>query len=450
LVNFGKKMQVKKLLGCYSWNTQNSACEKRAIYQKEKIMFTKKFLIVLLITVVSITACAPKVEATSTSTPPTQPIATPGNCPCFEGLSSGLDNVVQARIRTVSMVMGAPNTDVYVNGMPALNGGMAQANIDAGKFSGFLYVAPGAYTIALVPHGGTLDQALFPPEDVKVEAGHRYTLAAIGQLEDKDVHRLVVDETALEASLGASVTDNIAIDINNMKGADSIIEQAYGKSYAENIKYGEVRAWFCASGTAPLKELANKGGTSEVLWEDGQFGVEPGISLVIPWFGPFPANNYDSVGNGSQGTSELNVVDFLAGFDGRDVKIDGHLATFNTFLKLIDKAGLRDQLVNSGPYFFMIPTDEAFSALSQAELDTLANDPQALINLLNAHIADGYYPFGSLSGVVYGMADREVMNRLGQSLKFYGDNLNGVPIGPNYTVGNGNRVQIIYTLLSSK
>jgi uncharacterized surface protein with fasciclin (FAS1) repeats len=246
------------------------------------------------------------------------------------------------------------------------------------------------------------------------------------------------------------VTDNIAIDINNMKGADSIIEQAYGKSYAENIKYSEVRAWFCPSGTAPLKELANKGGTSEVLWEDGQIGVEPGISLVIPWFGPFPANNYDSVGNASQGTSELNVVDFLAGFDGRDVNIDGNLATFNTLLELIDKAGLSDELINSGPYFLMAPTDKAFSVLSQADLDALAKDPQALIELLNAYIVDGYYPSGSLSGSVYGQADRTVTNRLGQSLSFVGDSLNGLPIGPNYTVGNGNRVQIIFTLLRSK
>jgi hypothetical protein len=299
------------------------------------------------------------------------------------------------------MVMGAPKTDVYVNGMPALNGGMAQGSISPGQFSGWLYVAPGTYSIALVPHGGTIDKALFPPEDVKVEAGHRYTVAAMGQQADKDVHPMVVDETTLEASLGASATDNIAIDINNLKGADSITEQAYDKTMAENIKYGEVRAWLTPSGTAPLKTLAN-GKTSGVLYASDAFGVEPGISVVLPYFGPFPADNYDSIGNQSQGTSELNVPDFLAGFDGRDVNIDGHLDTFNTFLKLVDQTGMRDELVNSGPYFLMAPTDEAFSALSQADFDALSNDPQALMKLLNAHIVDGYYPYGSLSGSNYG------------------------------------------------
>ena len=413
-------------------------------------MFTKKFLLVLVVVVTLLTACAPKAEATSTSTPPTQPpVPTPTNCPCFEGLSSGLENAAQARIRAISMVMGANSTDVYVNGMPTLNGGVAQANIRAGQFSGFLYVAPGTYSIALVPHGGTLDQALFPPEDVKVEAGHRYTVAAMGQLADKDVHPLVIDETALEADLGAGSTDTLNISINNMTGTDSITEFADGEVKVENIPYSEARAWFNASGTVAFKSQATKGATTGALFE-GTDSAEPATSFTIPYFGPFPASNYDSIGNISQGTSELNVVDFLAGFDGRDVKLDGHLFTFTTFLNLIDKAGLRDQLANSDPYFLMAPTDEAFSKLPQADLDALLNDPQALLNLLNAHIVDGYYPSGSLSGSSYGHANRTVTNRLGQNLKFYEDTINGLPMGKNYTVGNGNRVQIIYTLLPSK
>jgi hypothetical protein len=359
-----------------------------------------------------------------------------------------LDNTAQGRIRTINLVMGAPNVDVYVNGMPTFNGGVAQQNIGAGRFSGWLYVTPGTYTIALVLHGGAMDQALFAPADVKVEAGHRYTVAAMGQLVDKDIHPLIVDETTLEAGLGASITDTVSITINNLTGADSITEQAYGKTTAENIKYGEAQAWFCASGTPPFKTLAN-GKTSGVLL-DGSSWAEPGISIGIPWFGPYPADKYDAVGNISQGTSELNVLDFLAGFDGRNVNIDGHLATFNTLLTAIEKAGLHDQFVNSGPYFLLVPTDEAFSSLSQADLDTLLNDPQALKNFLNAHIVDGYYPSGSLSGAVYGHADRILTNRLGQKLAFIEDNLNDQPIGPNYTVGNGNRVNIIFTLLPSK
>jgi uncharacterized surface protein with fasciclin (FAS1) repeats len=416
-------------------------------------MSTKNVLngiVVLMIAVLALSACAPQAGGAPTAT--SVPAPTPGSetaAAHFEGLSSGLDNATQARIRTVSMVMGAPDTDVYVNGMPAFNGGVAQQKIQAGHFGGWLYVAPGTYSIALVPHGEAPDQALFSPTDVKVEAGHRYTVAAVGQLADKDVHPLVVDETTLEAGLGAGITDNITIDINNMKGADSVTEEAYGKTAAEKIKYGEARAYAIASGSPQFAALANKDGTTKVLWEDTGW-AEPGTSFALPLFGPYPADNYDSVGNVSQGTSELNVVDFLAGFEGRGVKIDGHPATFKTLLGIVDKAGLRNQLVNEGPYFLLAPTDAAFEALPQAEREALLNDPQALMNLLHAHMVDGYFPRGSLSGAVYDYSYRTLTSRLGKALAFDGETLNGRPIGPNYSVGNGNRVQIVYDLLPYK
>ena len=428
-------------------------------------MFTNKYLVVLLIAVVMLTACAPA-ENQSPSAPAATQLPTATQSPTatqppaatftsqapsgnFEGLSSGLDNATQARIRTVSEVMGAPDTTVYVNGLPAMNGDRVQQNIAAGLFSGFLYVKPGTYSIALVPDGGTLDQALFKPVDVKAEAGHRYTVAAMGQLADKDIHPLVVDETSLEASVSVGSSDFVTIDINNMKGADTITEMADGKIIAENIKYGDARAYVNASGTPQFKTIAI-GKTQGTLWE-GPDRSEAGGSGVIPWFGPFPADNYDSVGNISQVTSERNLIDFLAGFDqGRPVIMDGHTATFSTLLKIIDKAGVRDQLINGGPYFFLAPSDEAFSKLSQADLDALLNDPQALKNFLNAYIIDGYYPFGNLSGAVYGHSDRILMNRLGQKLAFSEDNLNDQPIGPNYTVGNGIRLIIIFNLLPSK
>jgi hypothetical protein len=440
-------------------------------------MSTKNHLlqiVILLIAAFALSACAsPAAVASSVTSQPAAaavslPVATRTSQPAptsttasavtgqtsasqFDGLSSGLDNATQARIRLISAVMGAPNTDVYVNGMLAFNGGVAQQNIAAGQFSGWLYVTPGTYTIALVPHGGTMDQALFPPTDVKVEAGHRYTVAAMGQLADNDVHPLIVDETALEAGLGAGITDSISIDINNVTGADSLSDQAYGESLvkAENIKYGEVRAWFCPSGNPVWSILATKDGKTETVWTAKGF-AEPGASFAIPWFGPYPASNLDSVGNASQGTSELNVVDFLQGFDGRNLNMDGHPISFSILLAAIDKAGLRDQLINGGPYFLMAPTDAALQLIPQAERDALLNDPEALLDLFKAHIVDGYYPSGSLSGATYGHADRTLTNQLGNDLVFEEDNLNGKPIGPNYTVGNGNRVQIIFNLLPYK
>jgi hypothetical protein len=406
----------------------------------------KLLVSMLLIAFVTLSACAPALPTVSPSINdmPTQISGT-----AFEGLSSGLDNAKQARIRTVSLVWGAPKTDVYINGLPAFNGGFAQQAIGTGQFSGWLYVTPGTYTVAFVPHGGTLAQALFTQSDVKVEAGHRYTVAAMGELENKNVKPLVVDETALEAGLGAKITDYLTIDIDNMLDAESITEFAYGKTVAENIKYGEARAYFLASGSPAFKTLAT-GKTPGVLYEGAGY-AEPGASIVIPWFGPYPAANYDSVGFISQGTSELNVLDFLAGFKDRNVKIDGHLATFNTLLAAIDKAGLRDQFANTDPNMLIAPTDAAFDGMPKDKRDALFNDPKALTQLLNAYIVDGYFPYGSFSGSnAYGNAARSVTNRLGLPLKFAGDFINGIPVGPNYTVGNGYRVYIIYTLVPVK
>lgn len=149
------------------------------------------------------------------------------------------------------------------------------------------------------------------------------------------------------------------------------------------------------------------------------------------------------------------MLDFLAGFNSYHVATDeGHVLTFNTLLAAITKAGMHDQFV-SGPYLFFAPTDEAFAALPKAQRDALLSDPQALTALLKAHMSDGYYPAGSLSGAIYGHNDRTVTNRLGQQLQLRqsGDStsINGRPVmWVSHTVGNGNRVQLIEKLLPVK
>ena len=425
-------------------------------------MFTTKSFIVLLIAVALLASCAPAATqppSVSTATQPpaavaaTQPpaatVASQDPSSNFEGLSSGLDNATQARIRAVLSIIGEPNVDVYVNGLPAMNGGKPQQDIGVNQFSGWLYVAPGTYTVALVPHGETLADALFSPVAVNAVAGHRYTVAVMGQVKDNDVHLLVVDETAMEKDAGLNAGEHsnmVIVELNNIKGAPAIDELFDGKPGVTNIPYGGVKAGACNVDMGRDTTIVT--GHPEIVLNDGDTYCDPGSSFFFPPNNDAPTGVGD--GNVSQGTSELNVIDFLAGFSKHAMNIDGHAVTFNTLLKIIDMAGWRDQLINNGPYFFMAPTDEAFSTLSQADLDALLNDPLALTKLLNAHIVDGYYPWGSLSGIIYGHAHREVSNRLGDKLLFDEDNLNGAPIGPNYTVGNGNRLQIIYTLLPSK
>ena len=378
--------------------------------------------------------------------PPTQiPTAAP-SATTFEGLSTGLDNTAQARIRATSAVAGTPNVDVFINGIPAFNGGIAQQNIGAGQLSGWLYVMPGTYTLALVPHGGTLAQAVVVPATVNAVAGHRYTVAAMGQLKDKDIKPLVIDETALEINIGAKPSDDVLIDINNVSGIAGIDEQLVGNATAAHIPYGAAQAYLCPIGR-PHAITSVTGDPKKILGQ-GDNTCEPARSMILSDYGPFPGD-----GNASQGTSELNMLDFLAGFNKYQVATDeGHVLTFNTLLAAIDKAGMHDQFANSGPYFFFAPTDEAFAALPKAQRDALLNDPQALTTLLKAHVIDGYYPFGNLFSA---SPEPKLTNQLGHTFKMIqadnGDIVNGVPVmGINYTVGNGNRVQLIDKLLPVK
>lgn len=387
--------------------------------------------------------------------PPTQvpaaalpPTAAPSPS-TFEGLSTGLDNTTQARIRATSAVAGTPNADVYINGLPAVNGGKPQQNIGVSEFSGWLYVTPGTYTVALVPHGGALAQALFAPIAVNAVAGHRYTIAAMGQLKDKDVKSLVIDETALEASIGAKPTDDVLIDLNNVSGIAGIDEQLAGSPITAHIPYGAAQAYGCPIGRPHA--ITSVTGKPDTILGQGDNTCEPATSMILIDYGAYPGD-----GNSSQRLSELNTLDFLASFNTQHVATDeGHVLTFNTLLAAIAKAGMRDQFVSNSPYLFFAPTDEAFAALPKAQLDTLLNDPQALSTLLKAHFVDGYYPGGSLAGASYGQTDREVTNQLKQKLRLLqsGDSttINGLSVmWMPHTVGNGNRVQLIDKLLPVK
>src|SRR6476469_9183146 len=131
-------------------------------------------LMLLIVAAAVLAACGGAVAqvpaaAQPTAAPPLPPTQVPamGQLPTtapattFAGLATGLNNRTQARIRATNAVVTGPNMDVYINGLPAFNGGKPQQDMTTSVFSGWLYVTPGTYTVALVPHGGRVAQALF-------------------------------------------------------------------------------------------------------------------------------------------------------------------------------------------------------------------------------------------------------------------------------------------------
>ena len=87
----------------------------------------------------------------------------------------------------------------------------------------------------------------------------------------------------------------------------------------------------------------------------------------------------------------LTVIALVAGcaFGPRPVSVADTLATqpqLSTLTGLIAKAGLTDTLKGAGPFTVFAPTNEAFSKVPAATLQTLANDPAKLKDVLTYHV----------------------------------------------------------------
>lgn len=72
-------------------------------------------------------------------------------------------------------------------------------------------------------------------------------------------------------------------------------------------------------------------------------------------------------------------------------------AGFTTLVAAAQAAGLDGELAGGGPYTVFAPTDEAFAALPEGELDALLADPEALANVLSYHLVPGVVPSSALT-----------------------------------------------------
>ncbi|UXH76441.1 fasciclin domain-containing protein [Roseateles amylovorans] len=65
------------------------------------------------------------------------------------------------------------------------------------------------------------------------------------------------------------------------------------------------------------------------------------------------------------------------------LKREPELSTFN---RLVDQAGLREQLRAAGPITVFAPSDEAFKAVPAKQMEALAADPALLKSVLTYHV----------------------------------------------------------------
>src|SRR5690606_31444250 len=127
-----------------------------------------------------------------------------------------ISDQTQARLRVAHLVRGGPEVDLLIDGSVAFNMDVRQAGLPAGYIGGYLYIEPGRHEIAVVPTGRSIDAALIGPLDLGLEAGHRYTVAVLGQLEDPSLTPLVMDDTETLREARTSPEQGIMILINNL------------------------------------------------------------------------------------------------------------------------------------------------------------------------------------------------------------------------------------------
>jgi hypothetical protein len=116
---------------------------------------------------------------------------------------------------------------------------VAQINIHPTYPNRHLYLAPGTYSVAVVPTGESIDKALIGPLDITLVAGHRYSLVVMGQLADNSLMPLVIDETAELQEIGAKPADSVRIIVNNLAGAAGVDSEWGGQLINKNIPYGD-------------------------------------------------------------------------------------------------------------------------------------------------------------------------------------------------------------------
>jgi uncharacterized surface protein with fasciclin (FAS1) repeats len=350
-------------------------------------------------------------------------------------------------------VFGGIYTDVYVNGQLAMNGDRPLSNVQDLEITGYLYLEPGTYSVALTPTNGSLDNALLGPLDVTIEAGHRYTVVMLGQADETSHTPLIIDETAAYQAAGVKPTDAAHITINNVKGADGIsflqgsLDDIPAASGEREVPFGSFSASVMPT-TFDYFEITlsgKEGGSSGNITDSYNLA---GSDWLDCFGGSSPAAN-DSFSSASN--SELNAMDFLQLQTDQGIHDGDHNFAFSTFLAAVKKAGLTELLSNDNPFFLFAPTDEAFAKLPKEQLDALMADPEALVNLLRSHIAPGFYPVGSLGRQNYN--DRTVTSLNGTPISLLGGGkftINGVRMAGHYTrniVKNGSQVVFVTSLL---
>ena len=84
---------------------------------------------------------------------------------------------------------------------------------------------------------------------------------------------------------------------------------------------------------------------------------------------------------------------------GNIIEVATAAGTFNTLATALTEAGLVETLQGEGPFTVFAPTDEAFAAIPEADLNALLADKEKLTKVLTYHVVSGNVPSSDVAGM---------------------------------------------------
>lgn len=289
--------------------------------------------------------------------------------------AAALVEVEDAQLQVMHLSADAPAVDVYLDGELAIEA------LPYPQFTGYLGVAPGTRSVAVVPTGEPLSAAVIGPVDLALRPGEDTIVAAVGLIEDGSFGPLVINATEALQAVSIPQGDYPLLLINAYYDpAVPSVDVANGRLILdEGLGFGDYGIYGVEPGIIELNVTASNTGADLAIQQSLAL---PAYEIRILVSAP---DGSAAIGNtrGDILADSLTLLEFLNAQAFTDI------GTFNTLLAALEVTGLTDTIGGDDPLRLYAPTDAAFDALPDGALDALLDDPDALRELLLYHVLPG-------------------------------------------------------------
>ena len=286
-------------------------------------------------------------------------------------------NTPVARVRIAHFSPDAPAVQVLLDG--------ADSGIQAlsfGNISGWVEVPAGSYSVAVVPAGGSVDQAAIGPVNLSFSAGSWTTVAAIGSLSSGSLTATTIREnySAIDGSEARvtvfhGIEDAPAVDVILPDGTKVVSNLAFGRSATVTVPANVYDLQVVPAGaTSPV--VINLAGTN--LQGATYYFVAATNRLADPQVA-LSAVGLSTVAPLNRSTVATQTIAQIAAGDGR----------FSTLVTALQAADLVDVLNGDGSFTVFAPTNAAFAKLPAGTLEAVLADRELLTNILLYHVSAG-------------------------------------------------------------